>query len=171
MKKLFTLILITLLISCAVEDDVKIKNGVREYLKETLHNPNSLEEIDWNINREWKFKLKDSADTNSPMILDVESMSQKNDSISEMKFVRLTYRAENGYGALRKSETYAIYFEQTDILQFEEAAYSIKNKILLDIQADNLVNPRRLFLRNQFFLRNQGEATSKDFYLKYPEFN
>ena len=169
MKKLL-LPIIVIIASCSfLENDHEIKKGVRKYLEQTLHDPESMEEITWTINRDYVFELKDTSDHDSPLVIDYRATNKRIDSFGEIYHVRLEYRAKNGFGAMRKSEIFATYYEETKNLQFEDVAYSYEYDDFLGVESTGLMEPRRAFLKNQFFQRSRGEATLEDFWREYPE--
>lgn len=158
-------------LSCSsFEEDREIKEGLRKYLSETLHDPESIEEINWTIRRDYNFMRKDSLDSKSPLVVDMASTFNKSDSAIVVYHVKLTYRAKNGFGAMRKSEVYATHIENSH-LPFEDIAYSYESESFMSLKALTLMEPRRLFLRNEFLLTNEGDVTMEDFYREYPEFD
>ncbi|MGM1055444.1 MAG: hypothetical protein ACQEWG_06120, partial [Bacteroidota bacterium] len=171
MKKILFLFTASLIfLSCSsFEEDHEIKEGVRKYLDGTLHDPESLEELEWTISPHFSFRHKDSLDNNSPFIVDYAATFNRS---NRMVFyhVKLLYRAKNGFGAKRKSAIYATHIENGH-LQFENAAYSYELKSFMDLKTDKLMEPRRLFLWNEFSRRNEGNVTMEDFKREYPEYD
>lgn len=172
MKKLFLLVFLTasfIFLSCSsFEEDHKMKKGVRNYLNETLHDPESLEEIRWTI-REGYELIYDTV--TSSIMIDRRATYHKKDSLNSTYHIRLQYRANNGYGALRKSEIFAIYYEKAELMIFEEIAYSYKLESFFGEETNKFMKPRRLYLQNDFFRKNEGQASMKDFHKEYPEFD
>ncbi len=171
MKKILLFIIICNgLISCSFEEDHEKKEVVREYLKSTLHEPESLDEIQWTILKDREFKKVDSLDANSPFEIDYYATSKKPDSLN-FYFIRLEYRAKNGYGAMRKSEIYAFYTEIGGrYMNFEEAAYSFDSGNFIGIESKGSMEPRLLFLKHHYLYKNSGTGTIEGFWNEYPEY-
>ena len=159
-----------ILFSCSFEEDHEVKEVVREYLNETLHDPDSMEEINWRITKFMRFKPEDSLNENSPLIVDWEATSDTAVT-PELYLVRLKYRARNGFGAMRANEIFATYDKEGNYMQFEDIGYSYELESFINVDPPLLMEPRRLFLRNEYILRNRGEVTMEDFWREYPEYD
>jgi hypothetical protein len=95
-----------------------------------------------------------------------------NEEHGERKFIELIYRAENGFGALRKGSLYAVYFEENKLIQFEEGAYSLELETYLpEPESAFRIDPKKLYLREQYYLVNDGSGTYEGFLQQYPEFD
>ena len=171
MKRILPVLIICIgLLSCSFEEDHEKKEVVREYLNETLHDPESLEEIQWTIMPDWELKRVDSLDSDSPFEIDYYATHTKPDSLN-FSFIRLEYRAKNGYGAMRKSEVYAFYSEiGGPHIQFDNALYSYNTGSFISDESIGLMDPKLLFLRNYYFYQNSGKGTVEGFWEKYPEY-
>lgn len=173
MKKITLLFVYLIFVSCNYfEVDHEIKEVVREYLSKKLHNPESLEEIEWDIEKYYVLKHIDSTDNNSPYEIDfIETIKEKEEG-KETNFIRFRYRAENGYGAMRKEELYAIQYKETGLIEFDNIAHSKKIGFFKPDNKFNFhINAKYRFVKNRFFMLNSGNATHEDFLKEFPEFN
>ncbi|MFV0565633.1 MAG: hypothetical protein ACK5NB_07360 [Flavobacteriaceae bacterium] len=178
-KKLIFFVLLLSVFSCSYFDEhYKAKEIIRDYLKKSLHNPKSLEEINWTFHQ--RFATKCENDTLNGLEAEYDDCIQKTDfkktteSEDELggkiMFVKLEYRAENGYGALRKNELYASYIEKDTIsfMDINDIVYSKKLGKIKDVGKAFFVTPKFQYLRNEFFLGDN--KTMNDFYNEYPEY-
>lgn len=172
-KSFIYLVLILVFFSCnTFEEDHNVKKVLREHLNSTLHDPESFEEVKWNIIPNYVYKDVDSTDPNSPLAIDHMATAEFNEKNGKTKFVELIYRAKNGFGALRKGSLYAIYFEDGQVVQFEDGAFSIKlNTYLPEPETAYRMNPEEIFLQEQYYMRNNGSGTYEGFLEEYPEFD
>lgn len=158
MKKIIIVFGILMFNSCGYfEDNREIKQAVRTHLKKTLHNPKSLEEIDWFIFKRNHYKETDTINGN--VVVDWEKTLKEEKEKGAMTNVILNYRAENGYGALRKNTFYCVYFHKhkdNESLIFYDGA-------------------KMAVLMSEFYLINSSKIKSfkegyKLFLEEYPEF-
>lgn len=161
------------LFSCnSFEEDHLVKEEIREHLNRTLHNPDSFEELEWSILRDYQYTDVDSTNPDSPLKIDHMATIKFDEENGERKFIELIYRAENGFGALRKGSLYAVYFEDDKLIQFEDGAYSIElESYLPNPETAFRIDPKELYLREQYYMINDGSGTYEGFLQQYPEFD
>lgn len=169
MKKIAILSIISLFVSCNVlEKEHKIKEAFRFYLNETLQNPNSLEEDNWHFEGYYLFKRSDTTYLDSPLVIDFDETFKFNKKNGEVVLIKLDYRAENGYGALRKTEIYGRYFRGSGIIQIEDDIYSFELKSFFEENPSH--NPKEDYFFIKYFSKYEGLKSTYDFYDEYPVF-
>lgn len=179
MKKIIIVVFgILMFSSCErlTDEHYEAKEVIRDYLKNTLHNPKSLEEVDWSVLDDYFLTCKDTLNKNllgCIRIIDWEKTLKYEKELGKPYALKLSYRAENGYGALRKGYLYATYDKKPDddisFVIIDDIAYSKTLGKMRDINSKSM-NPKYIYYKAYYFLLNEGKSSLNDFYNEYPEF-
>ncbi|WP_067145313.1 hypothetical protein [Pseudotamlana agarivorans] len=166
---------VTLLFICCscqrFEEDHLIKDLVRNHLERTLYNPESFDEVEWSIMRNYQFGYKDTLNEGTPLFVDFKATEGAEKENGVVKLIELTYRAKNDFGLLIYGKLYAIYYDQIQVINFEDASYSVElQDYLPQKKITSKANPKKQFLSNEYYMLNNGKGTYKGFLKVYPEF-
>jgi len=177
MKKIGLLLFLIFIFSCEslTDEHYKAKQHIRDYLSKTLHNPKSLEEVKWDVLTSYQYKCKDTLRSwsNCIQVTDFKTTRRFREELGgNMYVIKLIYRAENGYGALRKGDLYASYIKENtiDLIAVDDIYYSKELGKIKDIEWKT-EKPKYKYYKNYYFLFNNGKSSLNDFYSEYPEFN
>lgn len=175
-KTVLIIIILVLFTKCEslTDEHYKAKQQIRDYLSKTLHNPKSLEEVKWDFLTSYQYKCKDTLKSwsNCVQITDFKLTREIREELGGDRYVvKLTYRAENGYGALRKGDLYASYTKKDTInfIAVDDIYYSKSLGKIKDIKWDT-EKPKYNYYKNYYFLFNEGKSSLNGFYNDYPEF-
>lgn len=179
MKKLILSFFLFQLYGCSFfEEDHEVKEMVRDYLIETMHNPNSFEEVNWVIMDQYIYGIKDTAYLvkdkidigNSTRAIDFKRTIEYRAENGITKLLRLDFRAENGFGVLRKSSKYFMYFVKDQLLEVDNKLFSKSDGYLGELRLKSSSSPKLFFLYEMYYSSQREKGTPNGFVEKYPEF-
>ncbi|WP_072315255.1 hypothetical protein [Sinomicrobium oceani] len=149
------------------EEHHEAKQLLRDYLAETLNDPDSFDEIDWVVMDVYDFK------TNKDGFIekDWEKIVDKENNERFNKLVSLDFRANNSFGAKVKERKYALYLYDNDGSSIFVDDYIYSNKLGINKGENNSTSVEHMFLWNYYFTINNGTKTPDDFYNRYPKLN